>query len=156
MNNWRALADEALTACESENTRDTRDKSPPSVPNVPSVPDDPKRLMRLWRSGLAALDRGQPRGGIDPTRWRRLIDDADYFMEGFADQAARCGWATGDIFGLWAGKPGWGGVVDRLHGSRSLVMGGNVASWRNGSVPDRYLRGAYPDLLPMWATGAGQ
>ena len=54
--------------------------------------------------------------------------------------------------GRWPGKDAWGGIADRLQGSRSLVMTADRARWRTmfGGVAEQFNRGAYPDLRPLW------
>ncbi|MEZ5688770.1 MAG: hypothetical protein R3E21_08330 [Caenibius sp.] len=70
-------------------------------------------------------------------------------------QAFRDGWTVGELFGLWPDKPGWGGIADRLDGSRSLKMTADRAHWRCGVTGDarQFNRGAYGDLTPFWEVG---
>lgn len=147
MSNWRALADKALGKTESENTRDNSNASPPSgpfVPTVPSVPPlDPVRALKAWRSSLSAIDIDTPRHDLTRLRWGQLIENANWLMEHFGTQAARDGWSEADLFSVMPGRDGWGGIADRLCGSRSLVMSADRAAWRrviNGE-PESYARG---------------
>ena len=153
MGNWRQFADRMKSANTVEDNRDNRDNSPsetPNVPNVPSVPLDAGRALRLWKRGLAKVDPLHPAPGYDAGAWQALCDDAVWVLGCFGEQAARDGWCASDLFGLWPGKPHWGGIADRLRGSRSLVMTADRAHWRSWGVVDRYSRGSYPDLRPMW------
>jgi hypothetical protein len=84
------------------------------------------------------------------TRWQTLYDDAVWLLEGFGEQAARDGWSSADLFGLWPSKPHWGGIADRLRGSRSLVMDADRASWRLFGAVERFNRGSYPELRAFW------
>ena len=158
MSNWRALADEALNKADGQNTRNTRNDSSetgPSVPTVPSVPPlDPVRALRAWKQGLATADACKPPDGWSTSRWQTLYDDAAWLMAKFGENAARDGWSTADLFGLWPDKPGWGGVADRIRGSRSLLLTAERACWRRFGVIEQMNRGAYPDLRPFWQAGA--
>ena len=153
MSTWRQFAEQVQRGDGVGDKRDDRDTSSdpsPSVPNVPSVPLDPSRTLKRWRVALVGLDPAQPLGGIEAGRWRMLCQDAAWLFRSFGEQAARDGWDTSDLFGLWPGKPLWGGVVDRLRGSRSLVLAGDRASWRSFGVVEGFNRGSYPDLSPFW------
>ena len=83
-------------------------------------------------------------------RWQTLYDDAVWLLENYGKLAARDGWSDADLFGLWPGKPYWGGIADRLRGSRTLVMDTDRATWRSWGQVERFNRGAYPDLSPFW------
>ena len=150
MSNWRAVIDEAL----GRNTRDERNDSDPTVPSVPSVPIvppmDPARALKLWRASLAKVDPRGPMHGYKAAAWCNLCDDAVWLLGNFGEQAARDGWSTGDLFGLWPGKPGWGGIADRLCGCRALVMSADRSSWRAWGQVERYNRGSYPNLRAFW------
>ena len=154
MSNWRALADEALNKADSENTTNIRNDSSetcPSVPSVPSVPPlDPVRALRAWRHGLAITDPCHPPEGWHINRWQQLCDDVAWLLANFGEQAARDGWSTADLFGLWPDVPNAGGIADRLRGSRSLVLTADRAHWRRWGQVERYNRCSYPDLLPFW------
>jgi hypothetical protein len=107
--------------------------------------------LRGWKRALARLDYRQPIAGIDQKRWANLVDNADWLLAEHGENAARFGWDTADLFGLWPDKPAWGGVVDRLRGARSLLLSADVATWRTRhGEAERYARGAYPDLRPFW------
>ena len=103
-----------------------------------------------WLNELAHLDPCRPAKGFASRRWQDLYDDAVWIVENHGTFAARHGWSVADLFGLWPDKPYWGGIADRLRGSRSLVMDGDRASWRLFGVPERYARGTYPSLMPFW------
>lgn len=146
MSGWRALADKALGKSETENTRDDRNTSPdfgPFVPSVPSVPPlDPVRALKSWRSGLVSVSWDNPPAGVEVGRWRGILGDAHWLLDHFGMQAARDGWSGYDLFGR-CGRDGWGGIADRLRSSRSLVMGGEVATWRRlvNNEPETFPRG---------------
>lgn len=111
-------------------------------------------ILNEWHGQLAALDPYRAPDGWAPARWRQLVEDARWFIDKYGDQAARDRWDTSNVFGLWPGKPGWGGLVDRLSGSRSLVLTADRAHWRARGEVDRYNRASYPDLRPFWKAGA--
>jgi hypothetical protein len=90
--------------------------------------------------------------GLAPLRWRQLIEDADWLLVNFGQQALRDGWSVGELFGRWPDKDGWGGLADRLRGARSLKMTADRAHWRRmfSGSPDQLNRTTYPDLQPLW------
>lgn len=153
MSTWRQFAEQVQRGEGGGDTRDDRDSSPvlpPNVPNVPSVPLDPSRALKRWQTGLVGLDPYHPLNGIDLRRWRVLCEDAAWLFRSFGEQAARDCWTAADLFGLRACKPHFGGLVDRLRGSRSLVLTEDRACWRSFGVVEAFNRGSYPDLLPFW------
>ncbi len=109
---------------------------------------------REWRAHLARLDPCRPPEGWPMTRWQQLYDDAIWLMNGFGEKAARDGYSSADVFGLWPDKPHWGGIADRLRGSRSLILTADRAHWRSWGEVQRYNRGSYHDLRPFWEAGA--
>ena len=122
----------------------------PSVPSVP--PLDRTQALKAWRRGLGSVDPRQPLSGYSTQAWFRLCDDAAWLFDTFGEGAARDGWSSADMFGLWPDKQRWGGLADRLSGSRSLVMSADRANWRSvvGNIGEGFNRGAYPDLKPFW------
>jgi hypothetical protein len=114
----------------------------------------PSSVVRTWRAALDGLDRETPLHGLDAQRWRELLRDARWLLDHFVQQAARDGWSAADLFGLLPGHDGWGGVADRLQGSRSLVMTADRASWRRmlTGTPDGFARGgsAMLRLVVLW------
>ena len=108
--------------------------------------------VAIWRGALAGVNLGNPLHGLAVARWRQLLGDAQWVLDHFAQQAAVDGWTAGELFGLWLGKDGWGGIADRLRGSRSLVMTDDRARWRTmfGGVAEQFNRGAYRDLRSLW------
>jgi hypothetical protein len=119
---------------------------------------DASGRLAEWRDGLQTLDPGRALHGLAPSRWRVLVDDADWLFEQFAAAAARDGWSAADLFGVLPDHDGWGGVADRLRGSRSLVMTADVARWRrmHSGLPDSFTRGssAVPRLTLLWDEGS--
>ena len=111
-------------------------------------------ILNEWHERLAALDPCRAPDGFALTRWRQLVEDARWLLENYGRQAARDRWDTADVFGLWPGKPGWGGLADRLCGSRSLILTADRAHWRNWGEVQRYNRTSYADLRPFWEAGA--
>ncbi|MCB2051819.1 MAG: hypothetical protein KDE63_10355 [Novosphingobium sp.] len=85
---------------------------------------------------------------FDLSRASALRHDAVWLLENFASRAFRDGWTVGELFGFWPDKPGWGGIADRLDGSRSLKMTADRAHWRCVVTGDvrQFNRGAYGDL----------
>lgn len=144
---WREKVEEALQA---EDKRDARDTRGANVPFVPSVPG-PLDALREWRAALSTLDPEQPRKGMDAKRWRALVDGAAWVVWHFGQQAARTGWTTADLFGLWPDKSGWGGLVDRMGAARNLKLSNRTATWRPLFGPaEKFHRGGHPDLTPFW------
>lgn len=140
------------------------EKHPPREPPKPPKPGlsgfggsgrghiSPNEAAGLCRRALASLDPAKPLQGLPAGRWRQLIGDAQWLMDAFAIAALHDGWTVGELFGLWPDKPGWGGIADRLQGSRSLKMTAERAHWRTsqGGTPEQFNRTAYPDLKPLW------
>jgi hypothetical protein len=110
------------------------------------------RAFKLCQAELGKLHPAAHLHGIEAKRWRQLIEDAGWLFANFGQQALRDGWKVGELFGRWPEKDGWGGLADRLRGSRSLKMTADRAHWRSlfGSVPEQFNRTTYPDLLPLW------
>lgn len=130
----------------------------PETENAVSAPEpakaakaaNPQSVLRTWQNGLNSLDPRVPLHGIAKQRWHNLYDDAVWLAENFAVQAARDGWSTADLFGLWPDKAHYGGLADRLRGSRSLVMTADRACWRSWGRVEQFKRGAYMKLRPFW------
>lgn len=118
----------------------------------------PGEALATWRACLAHLQEDKPCHGLGGQRWRQLLDDADWLFEQFAAVAATDGWPAPDLFGVLPGHDGWGGIVDRLRGSRSLVMTTDIARWRRcyTGTPDSFARGAsiMPRLVLLWDVAA--
>jgi hypothetical protein len=153
MGRWRTLAESIRQSDDTGDLRDNRDvssNSGPIVPNVPIVPANPERQLRQWMVSMARLDPYQPPDGWEIRRWQQLYDDAEWLLAKFGDQAARDGWSSADLFGLWPGKPHWGGIADRLRDSRSLVLTADRAHWRSWGQVERFNRGSYPELVLLW------
>ena len=116
--------------------------------------------VRAFRAALDRISADTPLHGLPADRWRQMLDDAGWLLEGFAPPAFRHGWTIGELFGLWwwddngtrTPKGGWGGIADRLQGSRSLKMTADRATWRVmfTGEPHVFLRTAYPELQPLW------
>lgn len=106
-----------------------------------------------WCDWIGRLDPRRPPEGFSPGRWHTLYDDASWLIDLHGAFAAEHGWTDADLFGVWPDKPGWGGLADRLGGSRSLVMSADRASWRSvvGNIGEGFNRGSYPDLPLLWA-----
>ena len=157
MNDWRALVEKALLPENTSNASNTSEASVPSVPSVP--PLDPVRAFKACRAGLAGLDPLKPMHGLDAGRWRRLLDDGAWLLDGFGTTAFRDGWQLSELVGLWWHDGGLihhaGGIADRLDGSRSLKMTADRAHWRCmfSGEPMTFLRTAYPNLKPLWEQG---
>lgn len=145
MSGWRDVA-RSVREQEGWDNRDDRDKMPGSEPIgaiVPNVPANPARTFREWSAALARLDLKSPLHGLTRSRWGHLVDDADWLLEHFGQQAAREGWSALDLFGVLPGRDAWGGIADRLRSSRSLVMSADRAAWRRviNGAPETYARG---------------
>jgi hypothetical protein len=124
----------------------------PNVPIVPGLPTLTQPAPDAWSAAIARLDAYRPLAGIEPRRWEKLVDDAQWLLAEHGENAARCGWSTADLFGLWPDNAHWGGVADRLRGSRSLLMDDLEATWRRPLTGDmeRFNKGSYPDLRAFW------
>ena len=109
------------------------------------------RGASAWAASIRLIDPYRPPEGWLACRWFQLCEDAEWLVEAFGEHAARDGWSTADLFGLWPDKPHWGGIADRLRGSRSLVMTADMASWRHMGEVERFHRGSYPSLIPFWS-----
>ena len=142
------------------------EKDPGRIPPKPPKPGlgglggerrghiSPVEGLRLCKASLASLRLSDALHGLPGDRW---------LLEGFAPAAFGHGWTIGELFGLWWNegpdvgtlKDGWGGIADRLQGSRSLVMTADRACWRImfTGEPDVFLRTAYPTLKPLWEVG---
>lgn len=123
-----------------------------SVLSVGSESDfrDWKKSFATWGAHVRNAHTCSPPPDFCPRHWHDLCQDADWLLSNFGQLAARRGWSSADLFGLWPDKPHWGGIADRLRGSRSLLMYANCAVWRHWDVTERYNRGAYPNLRPFW------
>ena len=160
MAGWRDVA-RSVREQEGWDNRDDRDKLPCSEPIgaiVPKVPANPARTFREWSAALARLDLKSPMHGLPVGRWGVLVEDADWLLEHFGPQAAADGWSAADLFSVLPGRDGWGGIADRLRGSRSLVMSADRAAWRHvaNGEPETYARGM-GDLVkqvPLWSAEA--
>lgn len=147
---WRAIADRVLREDDAGTIEPIGPIGAANVPNVPNVPLSPSRAIKAWTEGVGRVDPLSRPSGWQAVQWRRLCDDAAFILEGFGMQAARDGWSSADLFGLWPDKPNWGGVADRLCGCRALVLTADRAHWQSFGVVERFNRGSYPDLRPFW------
>lgn len=127
-----------------------------SVVSVPSVGafTKPHEAFPAWRAHLLRLSEDVPLHGLERLRWWQVIDDARWLVDHFGQQAARDGWSVLDLFGVMPGRDAWGGVADRLRGSRSLVMSSDVARWRRvvNREPESFAQGL-GETVPLWGTG---
>lgn len=160
MMGWREYAKQVQRAGDNRDIRDARGEDAANVPIVPSVsplpPLDAGRAIRQCKVALARLDWDTPPAGMRLGRWQQLIDDAEWLIANFAEQAFRDGWTMGELFGRWPEKNAWGGIADRLQSSRSLKMTADRAHWRCAATgePMQFNRTAYSDLRPFWETDA--
>ena len=154
MNSWRELAARILNGEHDRTDRHETAMEPAIVPIVPIVPilvpPDPATLFEEWGAAIGSVDRYQAPPTYPPAHWLQLCDDAEWLLGTFGEQAARFGWSTADLFGLWPVKPHWGGVADRLRGARSLIMDADRSHWRTSGQVERFNRGSYPALRPFW------
>lgn len=153
MSGWRQYAENIRQNGDAGTmgTKGTKAPVEPSfVPIVPNVPPNPARQLREWKASMERLDPCRPPDGWEMRRWQQLYDDAVWLLDKFGEQAARDGWSSADLFGLWPDKSHWGGIADRLRGSRSLVLTADRACWRSWGEVERFNRGSYPELRPFW------
>lgn len=146
---WRTEVERSLRGEDKRDARVTRAALDPNVPSVPA----PVNLFRSWRAALSTLSLDNPLHDIDPARWRALLDGAAWLVWHFGEQAARDGWTTADIFGLWPNKPKWGGLVDRMGWARNLKLTDTTAAWSLSGATETFHRGGYPELEPFWNAG---
>ena len=106
--------------------------------------------VREWWAHLSRLDPCKPPSGFSLGRWQTLFDCSVWWLNAFAMQAAADGWSTADVFGIHRAGERCGGLIDRLGDNRSLVMNREAATWRSWGEQERFLRGAYPELQPLW------
>lgn len=111
---------------------------------------DRQGLLDHWCAGFNALDPLRPAPGFTLARWQTLYDCAYWWLANFARQAVRDGWRTGDVFGIRAGYPGRGGLIDQLGDNRWLVMTAGRATWRSWGTIRHWSCGACPHLPPFW------
>lgn len=87
-----------------------------------------------WSKGIASLDPDTPRGGYDPSRWSRLVDDCHALLSGFGQSAASLGWTGIDLFGVPAAGAGaeypFGGLAWRMKGGRVICIDEYQAVYR--------------------------
>ncbi|MGE4430764.1 MAG: hypothetical protein AB7E05_08505 [Sphingobium sp.] len=100
---------------------------------TPGTPDSGNSL-KSWRDGIASLDPDTPRGGYDPSRWSRLVDDCHALLSGFGQSAASLGWTGIDLFGVpvagaHAEYP-FGGLAWRMKGGRVICIDEHQAVYR--------------------------
>jgi hypothetical protein len=115
-----------------------------------------QRMLDAWCASFNALKPRRPAPGIEMGRWQTLFDCGYWWLQNFGAQAARDGWQTGDVFGIRAGYPMQGGLVDQLGDCRSLLMSDGGARWRTWGSARTWAAGCCPHLAPFWAGGAGQ
>ena len=152
---WREYAKELQEAGHNRHDRHNSPEETPIVPTVPSVPAAvvrPDIVVRSWWAALGKVDPRQPLGGFTMGRWQMLYDSSLWWLQGFGTQEANDGWTTSDVFGLWPDKPGWGGLVDRIGESRTLVMTADRACWRSWGQAEQFNRGSYPELRAWWVS----
>ncbi len=82
--------------------------------------------LTFWRQELATPNESQPPDSVCKQRWARLVIDA---------------------------QSGWGGLADRLHGARNVVLNSRQGRWRSrceeGTLWWRTLR----PMPPLWDIG---
>ena len=116
----------------------------------------PITLLKEWDRALAGVDPHKPPKAYRPGRWLTLVDDACWLFDQFAAQAVRDCWSPADLFGVLPGHDAWGGIADRLRGSRSLLMTADRACWRRviNDTPEQFNRGSgHPGLTLLWENG---
>lgn len=117
-------------------------------------------VPRDWAEGVARLQRLPCPRGIDPERWRQVIDDARRFIERRAVEAAARGWETTDIFGVHPLKPAARtdcmGLVWLLRGREVIEITAETAriGLPTGAV-HTYSRRARTETVPMWQLQQG-
>jgi hypothetical protein len=95
---------------------------------------DPVAILREWHGHLVGLDDCRAPAGFSIMSWQQACDDARWIYENFASRAVRDGWSAHDLFGILPWHPGWGGLCDRIKGSRNLKMEGQRAAWSSWGV----------------------
>ena len=108
-----------------------------------------------WQAALARLDEVKPALGVTPTRWRELVTDARWLADRHGGNAATLGWTASNLFGLDETLDGWGGVADRLRGTRRATFTDTVAHWRSDELDEWLWRRSLRRMRLIWqAPGA--
>lgn len=102
-----------------------------------------------WSDALAALDVSVPPICIAPDRWRVLLIDARWLCQYHGRAAAALGWSASDLFGIDP-LPGWGGLADRLEGTRNLVLTDRIAHWSRTDLEGWLWRRTLTAKPVMW------
>lgn len=164
MGRWLELANRLEMEKDTGDNRDDRDKRADKgaiVPNVPIVPTPlVHNLVPEWMKGVASLDPDTPRGGYDPARWLRLVDDCHALLSGFGQSAASLGWTGIDLFGVPAAGAGaeypFGGLAWRMKGGRVIFIDEHQAVYRMpfSGIAARCARGFLDrpsgPFVPVW------
>jgi hypothetical protein len=102
--------------------------------------------LREWHARLSRLDDTTAPDGFTFGQWVQRVNDACFLYSHYCSRAVRDGFSAYDLFGVMVGKPGCGGLVDRLRGARDLKMDADRAAWTVGGVRERFCRGGGDDL----------
>lgn len=141
--------------------------TPRKTAGVPGVPEGVQRgprptpyaTLKRWEASLSALDPERAPATVEGALWRRLLEDAAWLFRRHGLQLAQEGWPDLDVFGVSMRRPGGEVLLDRLDGSRSLMLDGKGRAawgWSYTSVTYQAARG-YAELqppgaiLPVWA-----
>jgi len=152
MSRWRELARRLEYSEGAEDVRDFRDETASRAPIVPIVPIFPRSVpanSRDWSRAIAGLHQGCPPEGIAPERWSMLVADAAWLCRTHGGAAAALGWTASQLFGLDP-LPGWGGLSDRLKGSRRVTLTAAVGHWRTDDEEGWLWRGTLRPLPVIW------
>jgi hypothetical protein len=117
-------------------------------------------LPGQWADGFAALAVGPPLDGYTPKEWHQLIEDAEHFLDDWAQEAARQGWSVLDAFGVHVRAPAARydgmGLVPLIRGGKIVALTGDHATIRMPSGSElTVLRRPLQDAVPIWTVAPG-
>ena len=143
------------------------EKIPADITSKPQISDEfsaessrERTTLVLWREGLSAMQKVPRPDWVDPSRWKQLLADADWFMMAWAEDAQRLGWSAGDLFGTpispWSTAVDQLGLVPLLRGRSVSAITADTATITN-RIGDPNVMRLYPWRvagIPMWESYA--
>lgn len=143
--------------------------TPQEEARVPGVPDGAQRAprstpyatLRRWEANLTTLDPERGPAVVESRRWLKLLEDAAWLFRRHGLQLAQEGWSDLDAFGVSLRRPNGEVLLDRLDGSRSLMLDGKGRAawgWSYTSVTCQVARGFAElqpagDIVLLWEIG---
>ena len=93
-------------------------------------------VPREWAKAFARLELMAPNLGLSEPHWRKLIDDAGRFLDGWTDAAIHAGWLPDDVFDIQVlpdTAPFKVGLAQIINGGKVLQIAGQKVTIRSGS-----------------------